>query len=81
MGRFETERLTGEANRAALADRSGAWIDRVHARQPRTTIVLDLDGSVGETHGAQEGSAYDGHCGCACYRPLCLVNQFGDRER
>jgi hypothetical protein len=32
MGRFETEWLTGEANLAALADLSGAWIDRVHAR-------------------------------------------------
>ena len=27
MGRFETEWLTGEANLAALADLSGAWID------------------------------------------------------
>jgi hypothetical protein len=51
MGRFETEWLTGEANLAALADLSGAWIDRVHARRPQTTIMLDLDSSVSETHG------------------------------
>ena len=43
MGRFETEWLTSEANLAALADLSGAWIDRVHARRPQTTIVLDMD--------------------------------------
>jgi len=28
--------------------------------------VLDMDSSVSETHGAQEGSAYNGHFGCAC---------------
>jgi hypothetical protein len=57
MGRFETEWLTGDANLAALADLSGAWIDRVHSRRPQNTIVLDLDSSVSETHGVQEGSA------------------------
>ncbi len=81
MGRFETEWLTGEANLAALADLSGAWIDRVHARRPQTTIVLDIDSSVSETHGAQEGSAYNGHFGCTCYHPLFVFNQFGDLER
>src|SRR5919202_6958066 len=60
MGRFETEWLTGEANLAALADLSGAWIDRVQARRPQTAIVLDMDSSVSETHGAQEDSAYNG---------------------
>ena len=45
MGRFETGWLTSEANLAALADRSGAWIDRVHGRKPQTTIVLDMDSS------------------------------------
>ena len=64
-----------------LADLSGAWIGRVHARRPQTTIVLDLDSSVSETHGAQEGSACNGHFGCTCYHPLFLFNQFGDLER
>ena len=81
MARFETGWLTSEANLAALADLSGAWIDRVHARRPQTTIVLDMDGSVSETHGAQEGSAYNGHFGCTCYHPLFVFNQFGDLER
>jgi hypothetical protein len=81
MGRFETGWLTSEANLGALADLSGAWIDRVHARRPQTTIVLDMDSSVSETHGAQEGSAYNGHFGCTCYHPLFVFNQFGDLER
>src|SRR5215212_3457339 len=34
MGRFETEVLTQAANLSALADLSGCWIDRVHARRP-----------------------------------------------
>src|SRR3712207_1333486 len=61
MGRFETGWLTSEDNLAALADLSGAWINRVHARRPQTTIVLDIDSSVSETHGVQEGTAYNGH--------------------
>src|ERR1039458_1730741 len=81
MGRFETGWLASDINRAALADLSGAWIDRVHARRPQTTIVLDMDSSVSETHGAQEGSAYNGHFGCTCYHPLFVFNQFGDLER
>jgi Transposase DDE domain group 1 len=81
MGRFETEWLTGDANLAALADLSGTWIDQVHACKPQTTIVLDMDSSVSETHGAQEGSAYNGHFGCTCYHPLFVFNQFGDLER
>ena len=81
MGRFETEWLTGEANLAALAGLSGAWIDRVHARKPQTTVVLDMDSSVSETYGAQEGSAYNGHFGCTCYHPLFVFNQLGDVER
>ena len=81
MGRFETEWLTGDANLAALTDLSGAWIDRVHARKPQSTVVLDIDSSVSETHGAQEGTAYNGHFGCMCYHPLFVFNQFGDLER
>jgi Transposase DDE domain group 1 len=61
MGRFETAWLTSDANLAALAGLSGAWIDQVHPRRPQTTIVLDMDSSVSETHGAQEGVVYNGH--------------------
>ena len=73
MGRFETAWLTSDANLAALTDLSGAWIDRVHARRPQKMIVLDMDSSVSETHGAQEGSAYNGHYGRTC-RCSCSTN-------
>jgi hypothetical protein len=81
MGRFETEVLTQEANLSALADLSGRWIDRVHARRPVKGIVLDMDSSVSPTYGEQEGSAYNGHFGCTCYHPLFVFNQSGDLER
>ena len=81
MGRFETAWLTSEANLAALADLSGTWIDRVHARHPQAAIVLDMDSSVSGTHGAQEGSAYNGHFGRSCYHRLFVFNQFGALER
>src|SRR5215212_1899697 len=81
MGRFETEGLTQEANLSALADLSGHWIDRVHARRPVRGIVLDMDSSVSPTYGEQDGSAYNGHFGCTCYHPLFVFNQFGDLER
>jgi len=60
---------------------SGIWIDRVHGRRPVRKIILDMDSSVSETYGQQEGSAYNGHFGCTCYHPLFCFNQFGDLER
>jgi hypothetical protein len=81
MGRFETEWLASETNLTALADLSGTWIDRVHARRPPEGIILDMDSSESPTHGEQEGSAYNGHFRCTCYHPLFVFNQFGDLER
>ena len=81
MGRFETEFLAADENLAALADLSGQWIDRVHARHPPKAVVLDMDSSVSPTHGDQEGTAYNGHFACTCYHPLFVFNQFGDLER
>ena len=46
-----------------------------------TALILDMDSSVSETYGHQEGTAYNGHFGCTCYHPLFLFNQFGDLER
>jgi hypothetical protein len=80
-GRFETEVLTQPKNLAALTDLSGRWIDVVHQRKPIGEIVLDLDSSVSETYGNQEGSAYNGRFACTCYHPLFCFNQFGDLER
>ena len=81
MKRFETELLAIDENFAALTELSGAWIDKVHNRYPPKMVILDMDSSVSPTHGDQEGTAYNGHCGCTCYHPLFLFNQFGDLER
>src|SRR2546430_281430 len=81
MGRFETQWLPAEKNLSALADLSGQWIDRVHARRPPRGVVLDMDSSVSPTHGEQEMSVWNGHYECTCYHPLFLFNQFGDVER
>jgi hypothetical protein len=81
MGRFETEVLTDEESLSALRELSGLWIDRVRQRKPMDRIILDMDSSVSETYGQQEGSAYNGHFGCTCYHPLFCFNQFGDLER
>ena len=40
-----------------------------------------MDSSVGPTHGAQEGAAWNGHFGCARYHPPFVFNQFGHLER
>ncbi len=81
MGLFETEVLTQPNNLGALMDLSGRWIDTVHRRKPIREIILDMDSSVSETFGEQEGSAYNGHFGCTCYHPLFCFNQFGDLEQ
>jgi hypothetical protein len=81
MGRFETDWLANDENLVALADLGGRWIDRVHSRRPLNGIVLDMDSSVSETYGDQEGTAYNGHFACTCYHPLFVFNQFGDLER
>jgi DDE family transposase len=90
MGRFETEVLTQSGNFMALADLSGQWIDRLRERKPMRELVLDMDSSVSETYGQQEGTAYNGHFGCTCYHPetwrvpscaraTCTVRRTGGR--
>jgi hypothetical protein len=81
MGRFETEVLTQPENLSALMDLPGRWIDAVHRHKPIREIILDMDSSVSETYGEQEGTAYNGHFGCTCYHPLFCFNQLGDLER
>jgi hypothetical protein len=73
--------LTAQDNLSALADLSGKWIDRVHARRPPRGILLDMDSSVSPTYGEQEMSVWNGHYECTCYHPLFVFNQFGDLER
>ena len=81
MGRFETEVLTQADNLDALMSLPGRWIDTVRQRKAIDEIILDLDSSVSETYGQQEGSAYNGYFGCECYHPLFCFNQVGDLER
>jgi hypothetical protein len=81
IARFETETLSSPTNLKRLMDLSGQWIDRAHPRRKLTKLVLDMDSSVSETYGRQEGSAYNGHFGCTCYHPLFMFNQFGDLKR
>ena len=81
MARFETDTLGTKANLTHLSDVSGRWIDQAHRHRTLTKLVLDMDSSVSETYGRQQGSAYNGHFECTCYHPLFLFNQFGDVER
>ena len=41
-------------------------------------IVLDMDSSESPVHGAQEGSAYNGHFESVCDHPLFLFSEHGD---
>jgi len=80
VGRFETDTLSAQGNLTALMQLSGRWIDMVHQRQLLKQLILDMDSSVSETYGRQQGTAYNGHFECLCYHPLFLFNQFGDLE-
>jgi hypothetical protein len=79
--RFETETLSTTENLKHLMDLSGQWIDQTQPQRQFPKLILDLDSAVSETYGHQQGTAYNGHFGCACYHPLLLFNQFGDLER
>ena len=81
VGRFETDVLTHPNNLAALINMPGQWIDLIRQRRPIRKLILDMDSSVSETYGKQEGSMYNGHFGCECYHPLFIFNQDGDVER
>src|SRR5208282_2934700 len=78
---FETEVLMQRGNLMELTKLSEKWIDRLRKRQPMRELILDMDSSVSETYGKQEGTAYNGHFGCTCYHPLFCFNQFGDVEQ
>jgi hypothetical protein len=80
MGRFETDVLTTPENLAVLEKLSGFWIDKVRKYFRDDYVILDMDSSVSETYGKQEGPAYNWHFGCTCYHPLFCFNQFVDLE-
>ena len=80
MARFETEVLTQPQNLSALMAMPGQWVDRVCEGKPIKKLILDLDSSVSETYGQQEGSAYNGYFRCECYHPIFCFNQDSDLE-
>lgn len=81
VSRFETDVLAYPNNLEALMHMPGQWVDLIRQRRPIKRLILDMDSSVSETYGDQEGTAYNGHFGCDCYHPLFLFNQDGDVER
>lgn len=81
VSRFETDVLTYPNNLEALMNMPGRWVDLIRQRHSMKKLILDMDSSVSETYGDQEGTAYNGHFGCDCYHPLFLFNQDGDVER
>jgi hypothetical protein len=66
MARFETETLSTKENLKHLMDLSGRWIDQAHRHRKLTKLILDLDSSVSETYGHQQGTAYNGYFACMC---------------
>ena len=46
-----------------------------------SNLILDIDSSESPVQGQQEGAAWNGHFGCACYHSLFVYNQHGDLER
>ena len=75
VGRFETEILSKKDNLKKLMDLSGQWIDKVHQRRRLRELILDMDSSVSETYGQQEGSAYNGtSAACAITRCFCSIS-------
>jgi len=80
VSRFETETLVTEQNIEALSSINAVWVEKAIARTNTKKIVLDMDSSESPVHGAQEGSAYNGHFSSRCYHPLFVFNQFGDCE-
>src|SRR5215469_1437167 len=81
MARFETEILSSKDNLQHRMDLTGKWIDQAHRQRKFTKLILDMDSSVSETYGHQEGTAYNGYFACTCSHPLFRFNQFGDLER
>ncbi len=80
MSRFETDVLTQPENLAALMALPGQLVDGVGQTNPLKMLIVDLDSSVSETYGQQEGAAYNGYFRCECYHPIFCFNQDSDVE-
>ena len=75
---FETELLTQETNLVGLMAVNREVLAQAEMATRADRIVLDMDSSESPGHGAQEGSAYNGHFESVCYHPLFLFNEHGD---
>ena len=76
MGRFETELLANDENLAALADLSGVWIDRVHARK-----LPSVNGGGIMLHARRPGGPVAAAQNCATHGPLSVATRAGDVRR
>lgn len=75
---FETELLTQEENLVGLMAVNRELLAQAELPTHADRIVLDMDSSQSPVHGAQEGSAYNGHFQSVCYHPLFVFNEHGD---
>ena len=75
---FETDLLTRAENLVGLTAVNRELLARAKLATRADRVVLDMDSSESPVHGAQEGSAYNGHFATVCYHPLFLFNEQGD---
>ena len=75
---FETDLLTQEENLIGLMAVNREVLAQAERPTRADRIVLDMDSSESPVHGAQEGSAYNGHFESVCYHPLFLFSEHGD---
>ena len=75
---FETALLTRAENLVGLTAVNRELLTQAAVATPADRVVLDMDSSESPVHGAQEGSAYNGHFATVCYHPLFLFNEHGD---
>ncbi len=74
---FETDLLTQDKNLVGLMAVNRELLAQAGMPTRAGRIVLDMDSSESPVHGAQEGSAYNGHFESACYHPLFLFTEHG----
>ena len=74
---FKTELLTHEENLVGLRAMNRDVLAQAENATRVDRIVLDMDSSESPVHGAQEGSAYNGHFESVCYHPLFLFTEHG----
>ena len=75
---FETDLLTRAENLVGLTAMNRELLARAALATRADRVVLDMDSSESPVHGAQEGSAYNGHFESVCYHPLFLFTEHGD---